>query len=109
MAIAAAAANPSAYSVAEPKLLLLLRGMAVVKAGISLVAAALALWRFGHPVSSAAAFGYFLGVWALGGASVLIWNLSFIPAAAVIFHVGIFVLLFLAWREGGFRVQTRVV
>jgi hypothetical protein len=30
---------------------------------------------------------------------VLIWCLSFIPAAALIFHLGMFGLLVVAWRE----------
>ena len=100
MALAATLANPSAYSAAEPELALLLRGMAVIKAGIALVALALSFWRFGQPVSTSAALGYALGVWALGGATVLIWFLSFIPAAALLFHLGVFGLLILAWREG---------
>ena len=103
MAVAATVANPSAYSAAEPELALLLRGMAVIKAGIALVALALSFWRFGQPVSTSAALGYALGVWALGGATVLIWFLSVIPAAALLFHLGVFGLLALAWREGRAR------
>jgi hypothetical protein len=103
MTVAATLANPSAYSAAEPELALLLRGMAVIKAGVALVALALSFWRFGQPVSTSAALGYSLGVWALGGATVLIWFLSFIPAAALLFHLGVFGLLALEWREGRAR------
>jgi hypothetical protein len=99
IAAAAGLANSSAYSVAEPELGLLLRGMALIKAGMALVALALTHWRFGQPVSSAAALGYLLGVWALVGATVLIWYLSFIPAAAALFHLGLFGLLVVASRE----------
>ncbi len=100
--VAAAVSVPPATAAAEPGLALLLRGMALIKAGIALVAVALTLWRFGQPVSSPAALGYLLGVWSMIGASVLIWQLCFIPAAAVIFHVGLFGILLLAWREGHF-------
>jgi hypothetical protein len=82
--------------------------MAVIKASIAMVASALALWRFGHPVSSGAALGYLAGVWSLAGAAVLIWSLSFILAAAVVFHAGMFGLLALAWREGHFDSRRRV-
>jgi hypothetical protein len=109
MGLAAALAIPSAYSTAETELVRLLRRMALVKAGIAVVAVALVLWRLGQPVSPAAAFGYLLGVWALGGASVLIWHLSFIPAAALIFYAGVFGLLVLAWREGHFEARKRGV
>jgi hypothetical protein len=102
-------ASSSAHPAVEPELALLLRGMAVIKAGIALAAVALSLWRFGQPVSSAAASGYVAGVCSLGAATVLIWHLSFIPAAAVIFHLGLFGLLALAWREGIFEPKRRGV
>jgi hypothetical protein len=109
MVLAAAVASRSAHSAVEPELVLLLRAMAVIKAGIALVAVALCLWRLGGPVSTSAAVGYLLGVWSLGGATVLIGFVSFIPAAAVIFHVALFGLLALAWREGRFAPRMRVV
>lgn len=100
MAIAAVVSVPLASSAVEPELILLLRGMALIKAAIALAALALSLWRLGRPVSGRVALGYFSGVWSLAGATVLIWQLSFIPAAAIIFHAGMFGLLALAWREG---------
>ncbi len=109
MVAAAALANASAYSAVEPELARLLRGMAVIKAGIALVAVALSLWRFGQPVSSPAAVGYLVGVWSLAGAAVFIWYLSFIAGAAIIFHLGLFGLLALVWREGRFAPRQREV
>lgn len=96
----AALADPAATAGVEPGLVLLLRGMAVLKAGLALAAVALAFWRFGRPVSTRAAAGYVVGVSSLVAASVLIWFLSFIAAAAIAFHVGALGLLVLAWREG---------
>jgi hypothetical protein len=95
----------------EPQLGLLLRFMAVIKASIALAAISLALWRFGQPVSVMAAAGYVAGAACLVAATVLIWCLSFIAAAAIIFHVGLIGLLVLAWREGGsvWRLRSRRV
>lgn len=97
--VAGALAGPAALVGVEPELVFLLRGMALIKAGIALAAVGLAMWRFGRPVSSRVAVGYVLGVWSLIAATVLIWQLTFILAAAVIFHLGMFGLLVLAWRE----------
>ena len=96
----AALADRAATAGVEPELVLLLRGMAVLKAGLALAAVALAFWRFGRPVSTRAAAGYVVGVSSLVAASVLIWLLSFIASAAIAFHVGALGLLVLAWREG---------
>ncbi len=102
---AAALAGPTAIAGVEPELVFLLRGMAVLKAGLALAAVALSFWRLGRPVSTRAAAGYVVGVSSLVAASVLIWFLSFIAAAAIVFHVGALGLLMLAWREG--RSATR--
>ena len=37
--------------------------------------------------------------WATAGASMLIWQLEFIPIAAVAFHLGELTLLVAAWRD----------
>jgi hypothetical protein len=100
-------AQPAAWSSADPELAFLLRGMAVIKASITVAAIGLALWRFGRPVSSPAASGYVVGIWSLVAANVLIGSLSYIPAAAFVFHVALFALLALAWREGGPRSSRR--
>ena len=84
----------------EPELVLLLRGMAVLEAGLALTAVALAYWRFGRPVSTRAGAGVVVGVSSPVAASALIWFLSFIVAASIAFHVGALGLLVLARREG---------
>jgi hypothetical protein len=98
--LAHALASPAALGGVEAELVLLLRGMPLIKASIALAAVALVLWRFGRPVSRGAAMGYVVGIWALVAATVLIWFLSFIAAAAVLFHLATLGLLVLAWREG---------
>ena len=100
----AALAHPSAFAEVEPQLTVLLQGMAFIKAGITLAALGLVYWRFGSPVSSGAAVGYIVGVCCFVAASVLIAMLTALTLAAVVFHVGLFGLLFLALREDRWRI-----
>jgi hypothetical protein len=98
-AISLAIGNPAELLAADPELSLLLRGMAVIKA--ILVAAGLSAlwWRFRWPVSIRLAAGYLAGAWLVTGATIMIWQLTTIAAAAVVFHVGEVTLLVLAWRD----------
>jgi hypothetical protein len=96
--VGSALANPVVG--VEPELVFLMRGMALIKASLALASIALAYWRFGQPVPYRVAVGYSFGVWLLVAATALIWYLSFIPAAAIMFHVGLVALLALPWREG---------
>ncbi|MEO8523713.1 MAG: hypothetical protein ABI460_03235, partial [Caldimonas sp.] len=98
-AVALLATN-STVQAAEPELALLLRGMAVIKGLLAGVAAAAVWWRLGQPVSSRAAAVYITCVWALFVCTALIWQLTFIAAAAVVFHVAGLTGLLLALREG---------
>ena len=88
-----------APSVIEPDLARLLRGMALLKGGIALAAVGVLLWRFGHPTPPRMVTAYIAGAALIVGASVLIWQLVHIPAAAFAFHVGEFALLIAAWRD----------
>lgn len=101
--LAAAAAylvgDPTAYLQADPKLGVLLRGMAVIKAMFSLAAMAALWWRFGRPIAPATAAVYLLATWMTAGASVLVWQLWHIGLGAVTFHAGELTLLLVAWRE----------
>ncbi len=85
---------------AEPELAVLLRGMAAIKGLLALAAAGLVWWRLGQPVSRRAAVVYVACSWALFAATVLIWQLAFILAAAVLFHAAALVGLVVAMREG---------
>ena len=77
----------------------LLRGMALIKGAMAVAAVAAVLWRFGRPVSAPAAAGYLLGSWVVVGSTMLIWQLSWIPAAAVLFHAAGLSMLLVSWRE----------
>jgi len=91
--------DPSGYLQADLALAHLLRGMAVIKGMLALAALGAVLWRFGWPVSKPVAFGYAFGSSVLAGSTMLIWQLSFIPLAAVLFHVAAAAMLIIGWRE----------
>ena len=91
--------EPSASLKADPELALMLRGMAAIKGTIVVSVVGVLLWRFGHALPNRAAAACLAGAWCMTGATVLVWQLSFIPLAALVFHVGEFVLLVTAWRE----------
>lgn len=99
VALAAAFGRPAASLQADPDLAFLLRGMAAIKAALVLAALAAVLWRLGHPVTQKAAQAYGVGVWLMAAACVLVWRLTSIPFAAIVFHLGEFTLLFTAWRD----------
>ncbi len=99
--LAAALAQPSAALLADADLAFLLRGMAAIKAALVLLALALIGWRLGRPTAPAVAALYLLGAWLMAGATVLVWQLSAIPAAALAFHAGEITLLLVAWRDHG--------
>ncbi len=97
--------EPSAKLRAEPDLAFLLRGMATIKAVIVLAAFAAASGRLGQAIPPRVAAAYLGGCWLLAGATALIWQPSFIPQAALVFHGGEFLFLIMAWRDVG--RQTR--
>ena len=96
--IAAYVGEPTSFA-DDLALARLLRGMALIKSVMALVAVAVVLWRFGRPVSTPVAAGYLLGCWVVVGSTMLIWQLSWIPAAAVLFHAAGLSMLLLSWRE----------
>jgi hypothetical protein len=91
--------DPAFLLTADPDLAILLRGMALIKA--ALVAAGLAIlwWRFRWPVSTGVAAGYLMGACLVTGATMMIWQLTYIAASAAAFHIGELTLLVLAWRD----------
>jgi hypothetical protein len=91
--------DPTAYLAADPELAQLLRGMAVIKAGIVIAAIGVLLWRFGRPMSPPLAAIYLVGAWLLSAATLLVWQLTLIPLAAIGFHAAELSLLVVAWRD----------
>lgn len=103
--LAISVGQPSVAMLSDPALAFLLRGMAVIKAVMVLGVVAVLFWRFGRPIRFRTAAVYVLGTAALAGASVLIWRLSSIPLAALVFHVAGFAVLVAAWRDGGVKLK----
>jgi hypothetical protein len=97
--IAAGFGDPSGYLTDDPALARLLRAMAVIKGMLALAALGAVLWRFGWSVSKPAAFTYIVGSSVLTGSSMLIWQLTYIPLAAVLFHAAALCMLVVCWRE----------
>ena len=91
---------------AEPELATLLRGMAAIKGLLAISAAGLVWWRLGQPVSARAAVAYMACTWALFAATVLIWQLAFILAAAGLFHAAGLVGLVIVMQEGRRRLRS---
>jgi hypothetical protein len=56
-------------------------------------------WRFGWSISKPAALTYIVGSGVLAGSTMLIWQLSFIPLAAVLFHAAGLCMLVVCWRD----------
>jgi hypothetical protein len=96
----AALGDPRPLIAADPDLARLLRGMALIKAAMVLAALALLWWRFGHPLPARHRTAYLLGAWLACAATALIWQLSHVVPAALVFHGGELLLLFTAWRDG---------
>jgi|GEM_PF-1343706 len=97
MAIAAHVGAPSTLLHDDPELAHLLRGMALIKATIALAAVALSWWRFRRPTPRVAAAIYIVAAGLMVGATISIWQLSSLLLAAVVFHLGLFALLVVAW------------
>lgn len=100
LAAALLAFEPAAYWARDPELYRLLRGMAVLKAGLAALALSAVWWRLGRvSVRRSFAATYTATVWALALASGLIWQLTAIMVASALFHVATIVLLVAAWRD----------
>ncbi len=98
MAATAITIEPSDLVRSDPDLARLLRGMALIKALILAATIALASWRLGFALRPGVAASYVAGTVAMAVATVLIWQLASLPFAAVLFHVGLFVVAVIAWR-----------
>lgn len=106
--VAANLVHPGSLLRSDPTLAHLLRGMAAIKAGMVVGAMAVLMWRFRSPITGGLAAAYMTCVWLATTAAVMVWQLSFIPAAATVFHAALLAALLLAWRDGGADFGKRV-
>ena len=96
---AAFALTASDVGAFEPRLALLLRFMAALKAAAVLGAIGLTSWRLHRPVTPGTQFGYLAALAAMAAAPGLIWSLTHVAAGAVLFHAGLFGFLICALRD----------
>ena len=99
IAMAAWLGDPGGYLQGDPALARLLRGMALIKGLIALAAMGAVFWRLAWPISKPVAAGYFACCWAFAGSTMLIWKLSCIVPAALLFHTAALSMLWVGWRE----------
>jgi phage shock protein PspC (stress-responsive transcriptional regulator) len=104
VAVAGAAAGlwwggPATSLQADPDLARLLRGMALIKGGMVVGAIAAVWWRLSWPASPRVAIGYVAGCAALAGSTALIWQLTAIVLAALLFHSAAIAMALVGWRE----------
>ena len=83
----------------EPNLLLLLRFMAALKFAGVVAAALLVHWRLTRPTPRRLALGYVAAIATMAVAPGLIWSLSHVAVAAVLFHAGLLGFMALAWKD----------
>jgi len=91
--------DPSGYLQADPALARLIRGMAFIKGMIAIAVLGAVFWRLAWPVGRTAGALYLVSSWALAGSTMIIWQLSYIVPAALLFHAAALSLLLVSWRE----------
>ena len=101
--IAMRVGDPAGYLQADADLARVLRGMALIKAALVLGAVLAVGWRFGWRITVPISWGYLVGSWVLAGSTMLVWRLTLIPLAGVLFHVALIGMLLSAWRDDNKR------
>ena len=94
-----ALADPTRTLAADPELAHVLRFMAAVKGGMALVALTFVGLRLGAPVAPAQGLGYLLAAGGAAAAPTLIWQLTWIGPAALVFYASVGALAMLGWRD----------
>jgi hypothetical protein len=74
--------------------------MALIKGMIAIAAVGAVFWRLGWAASKTATATYLVCSSAIAGSTMLIWQLSYIVPAALLFHAAGLSLLLVSWREG---------
>jgi hypothetical protein len=85
----------------DGELIMLLRFMAAVKAGMALAGMAAAFWRLGYPASPLLATAYVGSVVLMCAAPVLIWQLAHVAIGAALFHAGLALLVVALFADRG--------
>jgi hypothetical protein len=95
----------SAAAGMDPDLARLLRAMVGIKAIIALAAAALVLWRLGHPIAGPVAIGYGAMICISVAALAWLWTLAGIPLGSLGFYGGLAGLILVGRFDSGLSAR----
>lgn len=84
----------------DATLVTLIRGMAIIKALLAVIAGSALAWRLGRPAGTALVATYLAGIWLMVLGSVVVWQCLHVGWAALLFHTGELTVLLTAWRDG---------
>ncbi len=84
--IGLAVGDPSSFLERDADLGRLLRGMAMIKGVLCVIAFGAAAWRFGSATAPAVALGYIACVTVMAGAATLVWELTALAFTSITFH-----------------------
>lgn len=98
VATSPAASSASAHA-AGRDLEMLLRFMAVVKAGFALGLVSAAAWRLGFPARPGIAAAYLVACALMPAGAGLIWGLTHVVIGALLFHSGMILLIATGWVD----------
>jgi hypothetical protein len=84
---------------ADPDLSALLRGMAMLKAAMTAAGAGILWWRLSRPISTSLAAAYVACVTAASAATGLVWTMSCLWAATILFHGALIAFLIMGLRD----------
>jgi hypothetical protein len=85
---------------ADPDLSALLRGMAIIKAAIVAAGAGIVWWRLGASISSTFALAYIGCVTAASAGAAMVWTMSHMGVATLLFHGALIAFLVIGLRDG---------
>ena len=97
-----------AIDTVEGPLRLLIRFMAAMKLAGVVGAAALIHWRLRQPIPRRMATAYVVSLAPMAVAPGLIWSLAHVGLAALLFHAGLLMFLYLAWKDDGVLARRRI-
>lgn len=99
-ALAGDSASAAAVREADPDLVRLLRGMALIKVGMCACAAAAVLWRLrAEPIGAGRFVAYALACAAMSAGPFFIWNMEAVRAGAALVHGGLLAAVVVLWRD----------
>jgi hypothetical protein len=92
-------AEPSGVQSADPDLARLLKGMAIIKTALLVLAGSAIWWRLGWPIGSGLAAGYILSATVAAAGAALVWSLTGLAFAPFLFDGGLLAFLILSLRD----------